>query len=324
VTQTASPTASQGTATEPAAHTMHCMEVWGSNRAVTSGVIMPGIDAWVYSRPCADDEAGGDVHYVSACATGRVVRALVADVSGHGSGVAQLSGDLRSLMRRYINYIDQRRFLTSLNAQFRGLDESGHFATAVVATCWTPTDEVTISCAGHPSPLCYRAETGAWTTLVPLDSPDGDCPLGLSKDTSFQEIRIRLAKDDLVLLYTDGLIEARDLAGRQLGSEGLLRLLSALDAARPETVLTSLLTAVEGFQGGRPPDDDLTLMLLRPNALKPRASLMAGMVAGKRVAQASLTALLTRDRPVPTPQLSRTNLLGAFSGRFNRRRGSGG
>ena len=64
------------------------MEVWGSNRAGSNGVIMPGLDAWVYSRPCSDDDAGGDVHYVSACATGRVIRALVADVSGHGAGAA--------------------------------------------------------------------------------------------------------------------------------------------------------------------------------------------------------------------------------------------
>src|SRR4051794_29566372 len=67
---------------------MQCMEVWGGNQLVDSGVIMPGLDAWVYSRPVNDDDGGGDVHYVSSCAAGMFVRLLVADVAGHGKPVA--------------------------------------------------------------------------------------------------------------------------------------------------------------------------------------------------------------------------------------------
>src|SRR5438270_328609 len=79
---------------------MQCMEVWGGNRPVDSGVIMPGVDAWVYSQPCANQEAGGDVHYVSTCAGGQVVRMVVADIAGHGAGVAETGANLRLLMRR--------------------------------------------------------------------------------------------------------------------------------------------------------------------------------------------------------------------------------
>src|ERR1700733_13522622 len=53
---------------------MQCMEVWGGNRPIDSGVIMPGVDAWVYSQPCENQDAGGDVHYVSTCCGGVVVR----------------------------------------------------------------------------------------------------------------------------------------------------------------------------------------------------------------------------------------------------------
>ena len=51
--------------------TGEAMEVWGGNQPADSGVIMPGLDAWVYSRPHGEATAGGDVHYVSSCATGR-------------------------------------------------------------------------------------------------------------------------------------------------------------------------------------------------------------------------------------------------------------
>ena len=74
---------------------MQCMEVWGGNQVVDSGVVMAGLDAWVYSKPFGGAEGGGDVYYVSSCATGRITRLLVADVSGHGSSVAQTAAGLR-------------------------------------------------------------------------------------------------------------------------------------------------------------------------------------------------------------------------------------
>lgn len=84
----------------PDPHTMRCLEVWGGNQAVDNGVVMAGLDAWLYSRPYRDHAAGGDIHYVSSCAAGLVTRVLVADVSGHGSAVADAATKLRNLMRR--------------------------------------------------------------------------------------------------------------------------------------------------------------------------------------------------------------------------------
>src|SRR5262245_35969461 len=95
-------------------HTMKCMEVWGGNQAVDNGVVMAGLDAWLYSRPFGDQSAGGDIHYVSSCAMGMISRALVADVSGHGEAVAESARKLRSLMRRYANLVDQTRFVHGL------------------------------------------------------------------------------------------------------------------------------------------------------------------------------------------------------------------
>src|SRR5258706_2672840 len=95
--------------------TMQCMEVWGGNQASDNGVIMPGLDAWVVSRPYEGDEAGGDIHYVSSCNTGRITRVLIADVSGHGQHVAKVASALRRLMRRYVNSIDQTRLVRCLN-----------------------------------------------------------------------------------------------------------------------------------------------------------------------------------------------------------------
>src|SRR3954468_9889266 len=114
-------------------HRMQCMEVWGGNRAVESSVTMNGLDAWVYSKPYGENASeGGDVYYVSSCATGRITRLLVADVSGHGSAVGGIAGNLRGLMRKYVNYIDQTRFVREMNTQFTSMASAGGFATALV------------------------------------------------------------------------------------------------------------------------------------------------------------------------------------------------
>ena len=44
---------------------------------------MAGLTAWVYSKPFGDSEGGGDVHYVSSCATGRITRLMLAELDSH-------------------------------------------------------------------------------------------------------------------------------------------------------------------------------------------------------------------------------------------------
>ena len=63
---------------------MHCMEVWGGNSPVDRGFATPGLQLWLHSQPYDRAEGGGDVYYVSSCASGRITRLLLADISGHG------------------------------------------------------------------------------------------------------------------------------------------------------------------------------------------------------------------------------------------------
>ena len=154
-------------------HQLQCMEVWGGNRSADSGVVMAGLDAWVYSKPFGGSEGGGDVYYVSSCATGRITRMLVADVAGHGQAVSDIATQLRTLMRRHVNQIDQSRFVQSMNQQFARLFGDGCFATALVTTFFAPTNHLSLCNAGHPPPLLYRAATGQWSFLDQRSPPAG-------------------------------------------------------------------------------------------------------------------------------------------------------
>ncbi len=97
---------------------MQCMEVWGGSQLTARGVAFGGLDAWVHSKPYGNAQHGGDVYYASSCATGRVTRLLLADVAGHGISVAETAADLRTLMRRFVNRLDQTEFVRLLNRQF--------------------------------------------------------------------------------------------------------------------------------------------------------------------------------------------------------------
>ncbi len=308
-----------------AAVTMQCMEVWGGNQATDNGVIMPGLDAWVYSRPYRDESAGGDLHYVSSCATGQVTRLMVADVSGHGAAVARASTKLRDLMRRYVNYIDQTRFIGALNKEFSGLDESGGFATAVVATYWAPTDQLVLCNAGHPRPLWYRAKKKAWSLLEDTaehrEEGLANIPLGIAEPTRYDQLAVKLARGDLVVLYTDSLIEAQDASGRMLGQEGLLEIARGLDAANPTGLVRGLVDAVGAFSGGKTPADDITVLAIRPNDLRPRVGLLNGLKATGLIIWEFIRSLRPGGQRFPWPEMSADNILGAFRPAAKRRSG---
>ena len=306
-------------------HTMQCLEVWGGNEAVDHGVVMPGLDAWLYSRPFEGQSAGGDLHYVSSCAAGMVTRVLVADVSGHGETVAEMARELRRLMRRYVNFVDQTRFVRGLNEQFGALSEAGGFATAVVATYLALEDMLTVSNAGHPGPLLLRGRSGEWSLLSAADdeAEEGptNVPLGVAEPTRYDQFDLKFATGDMLVLYTDSLIEAKGADGRMLGTAGLLRLVEGLDASDPGRFLRDLLDAA-GEEVGRAESDDVTVLILRANALKPRASMIAGMKTGMRLMRAMLVGLAPGGPVFPWPESGPLGWLGSLLHRLNPRWGA--
>jgi serine phosphatase RsbU (regulator of sigma subunit) len=300
---------------------MQCMEVWGGSAPADNGVSMAGLDAWVYSKPFESADAGGDVYYVSSCATGRITRLLVADVSGHGAAVRETAGVLRTLMRRYVNHLDQCHFVRSMNRQFTELSDVGCFATALVTTFFAPTNVVSICNAGHPAPLLYRARAKQWLLLE--RRTDGapkflNIPLGIEDIADYEQFAVQLEVGDLVLCYSDSLIEARDKDGELLGEAGLLDLARQLDVSDPTRIVPNLLSAVAAkTSGGVVDGDDVTVLLFRPNGAAPTVPASVRLAAPFRVIGGMIRALVGRG-PMPLPDFSLANLGGFFIGRLNR------
>jgi serine phosphatase RsbU (regulator of sigma subunit) len=238
------------------------MEVWGGNQATDAAFDKAGIEIFLYSRPCGKNTDGGDVYYLSSCASGRITRMLLADVAGHGATVSRIASQLRNLMHRYINSIRPHRLFEDVNADFAQISTAERFATSVMSSYFMPTSTLSVCNAGHPMPLICRSGAHAWDVLE-VECGGDDMPLGINETAEYTQLDIRLETGDLVLCYTDGVIESLDSDGRQLGVDGLRAMLNAIPTDRTEHILPELVRQIGVRTGGDPYDDDVTLLLYR-------------------------------------------------------------
>ena len=313
---------------DPSPQHMQCMEVWGGSQLTARGVEFGGLDTWVYSKPYGDAQHGGDVYYASSCATGRISRLLLADVAGHGHAVASTAADLRTLMRRFVNRLDQAEFVRLLNEQFVALSRQGAFATAIVTTFFAPSRRLMVCNAGHPRPLIYRASRGQWDLLAhqgetrpPAERRPGprNLPLGMMDLTEYEHFDVELDPGDCLLTYTDALIESCDVDGEMLGEAGVLRIVRLLGAAEPQALIDALLREIADRSPENLSEDDVTVFFVRANGREPRPSLRDRLRAFGRFTVAFVRSIHPRAERAPFPDVSLANIGGAIIPALGRR-----
>jgi len=307
---------------------MQCMEVWGGSQLTARGVTFGGLDAWVYSKPYGDAEQGGDVYYASSCATGRITRLLLADVAGHGLSVASTAAGLRTLMRRFVNRLDQTEFVRLLNRQFAALSQDGAYATAVVATFFEPSRRMTVCNAGHPRPFLYRAAQRRWDRLgrharkqpsaKPAAGPT-NLPLGLMEISEYDQFDIELDPGDCVLSYTDALSESNDASGKMLGEDGVLAILNLLGEVEPAELIEKLLAEIGARHPRNLTEDDVTVLLARASGRKVHYTMREKLAALGRFAGSVLRGVAPGAERPPFPDLNLANLGGAVIPALGRR-----
>ena len=246
-----------------------CQEVRGGNQLAVYSAELPGLAGWGSCRPLQPSPRGGDVYYMSACSKGVMARVVLADVAGHGDAVNVAAGRLRDALRQHVERWDQSTLIRHLNDTFLNGAESTRFATAFVASYYSGSGELLFTNAGHVPPLWYRAAAREWSLLLestPLSKEILDLPLGLIAGTSYSQTAIQLEPGDLLLLYTDGVSEAYDESGTQLGLERLLSLARNLPTESAAAAGQGLLSAVARFRGTALTADDETILALQRRA----------------------------------------------------------
>lgn len=247
-----------------------CMEVWGGNSRAAKSISVPGLDVWVGAEPHHNDQHGGDIYYMASCGAGDIIRFCLADVAGHGERTSRLAKRLRKLIGKYADIPDQACFAGFLNSEFSEQTGTGIFATALVIAYHTGTHLLTTCNAGHPPPLLYRSSSRLWQYLDQEPDDCVDCavnlPFGVIETTRYQQLGLRLAPGDILILYTDGALDAHGRSDRCSAQTGLLDLTESLPTRGArlcgETLLARLKRAHEL-------GDDITLMVLSRNGPGP-------------------------------------------------------
>lgn len=249
---------------KPAA--LRCLEIWGGNHRVSHALELPGLTGWLHSEPTEQSIQGGDVHYVSVCSKGVLTRLGLADVSGHGESAGSVAVLLRGLIRKHIDTWDQSELMRELNTALNSQVTHSQYASAILFAYYQPTRELVFTNAGHPPALWYHAATKTWDWLesaTPLAHVIEGLPLGLIDGTNYVQVAVRLEPDDLLILYTDGITEARNPDGEMLGRDGLLAIAQSLPIEEPAQIAERLVARLQEFCGTTPPDDDRTFCILR-------------------------------------------------------------
>ncbi len=183
---------------------------------------------------------------------------VVADVSGHDMGAALMVTAFRSVMRSEAVH---RRSVAGLmsrvnQALFDDLVHSELFISCFYAEIELASGLMTFCRAGHPKPLLMQLGEKGW-----LDTEG--MLLGVGEDGQFEERSIRLERGDTIVLYTDGLLEARDSEDRFFGSDGIRQAaLGALSLA-PKEMAERIVAAARQHTGPGPIADDVTVLVVR-------------------------------------------------------------
>jgi sigma-B regulation protein RsbU (phosphoserine phosphatase) len=246
---------------------LECAETWAGNERTASVVELPGFVAWVHSVPAGPGDAGGDVHYISVCPSCIVCRIALADVSGHGEAVVALGEKLRELMQRYLTSLEQVGLMRDLNQAVQETLDSVHYATLVAVGWHSRRGLLVLTNAGHPPPCWYRADVDEWSWLETQRASErgrpAGVPLGLLADIEYDRIVVKPQAGDLVVLYTDGVSEATNPAGEELGRDGLMNIAREIDSSSAEAFGTQFTSALRAFRDGVEPADDETIIVLQ-------------------------------------------------------------
>jgi sigma-B regulation protein RsbU (phosphoserine phosphatase) len=185
---------------------------------------------------------------------------MVGDVSGHGvqSGMVATAAKagLHLLLNRGIRTPSE--LLSGMNQAVLVTASSSLMMTAVIAVVDLADRKISYANAGHNYPYIYRAST---ESIIKLDNTGG-FPLGFDSGGIYDEVDVDFCINDRLLLYTDGILEARNNNEEEFGYDRLESYLLNELGGRPEVVRRGLVEAVRKFTGVDGFEDDVTILIV--------------------------------------------------------------
>jgi phosphoserine phosphatase RsbU/P len=243
-----------GVVMEPASERMAAFEVqqrflqhWG-----------PTIDTLDYSARCRQmGEVGGDFYDFATLPENRLAMAI-GDASGKGFAAALMISNVHSSLRTAALFAgsNSAMALEAVNRQVYGSSLASRYATLFYGIFDGATRTLHYVNAGHNPPMVIRPDD----SIVWLKT--GGAPVGLFSDSIYKEGLVQLHPDDLVVAYTDGVVEALNRCGREWGTEGLRNAAIASGGRSADDMVEAIMGSMHRFSHRRQ-IDDATLVVAR-------------------------------------------------------------
>ena len=213
------------------------------------------LDVHAALRPARS--VGGDLYDVVA--DGERLWLLVGDVSGKGVGAALFMAVTHTLFRAIApGSASVAEAVSRMNHELARDNDRAMFVTAFGARLDLATGALEYVNAGHNPTYRLQASGGPAALSGPVDPA-----LGAVEGHVYRESRVVLATGDLVLLYTDGVVEARNAGGDEFHALRLESYLGGCREAPADRVVQGLVERLDDFVGDAPQYDDVTILALR-------------------------------------------------------------
>lgn len=211
----------------------------------------------------AADEVGGDYYDTFQLDENRFVL-IIGDVSGKGTSAAFNMSQMKGIFHSLIQLdISPAEFIMKANSALGKCLEKNHFITASVFLIDTSKHEITYARAGHVPTLFYDADQGS-SNYLKIDG----LGLGILRNKQYEkhveQKTFKYKAKDVLVLYTDGIIEAKNELSEQFGFDRLKNLVSTYQALSPQAIQDKIIDSLHEYVGeGRAIDDDYSIMVVK-------------------------------------------------------------
>ena len=211
-----------------------------------------------YGANCRQMRALGGDCYDFACLVDGQIGMLVGDASGKGVAAALMMANVQASLRTAAQFAGDNLagLLQAVNVQACASSLDERYATLFYGVLNRVSLTLRYVNAGHNPPVVVHRD-GSLDWLEPTGAP-----VGLFRDTTWHDEDIHLHPGDLVLAYTDGVIEASSPSGQEWGIDGLLQAAKDRRIQSADELVRSIFDSMDDFSKGAQ-SDDATLAVLR-------------------------------------------------------------
>ncbi len=215
-----------------------------------------GVELAARSVPCR--AVGGDYYEFFPFPDGRLLM-VIADVAGKGLPASLLMASLQARVQVLVEETaDLSAIVGRLNRAVCAHCPPNRFISLFMAAFDPGARQLRWLNAGHNSPLVVRSSG----EVLRLEA--GSPVLGIAEETSHQEQRLVLSAGDVLVLYSDGVTEARNRADDEFGEQRLVDEVRKRQGQPARVILEAVESAITAFLEEIPPVDDVTLVVARP------------------------------------------------------------